>query len=92
MLIDPHARHTTTNLRNANRLVYRYGLPFDKPVLIACNDRAVAGIAGPAFARRCTRELGYAPMQIGDRPSPTEVAYWPRIDSLEEDPLAPLDP
>ncbi len=92
ILIDPHARHTTTNLRNANRLIYRYGLPFDKPVLITCNARAITGIAAPAFARRCARELGYVPMKIGEKPSATEVAYWPQIESLEEDPMAPLDP
>ncbi|MBL8136437.1 MAG: YdcF family protein, partial [Acidobacteria bacterium] len=27
VIIDPHARHTTTNLRNAARLALRYGLP-----------------------------------------------------------------
>jgi len=30
ILIDPHARHTTTNMRNAARLMYRYGVPFDR--------------------------------------------------------------
>ncbi len=33
ILIDPHARHTTTNFRNADRLIYRYGIPIDRPVL-----------------------------------------------------------
>ena len=28
ILVDPHARHTTTNMRNAARLMYRYGMPF----------------------------------------------------------------
>jgi uncharacterized SAM-binding protein YcdF (DUF218 family) len=26
ILVDPHARHTTTNMRNAARLLYRYGM------------------------------------------------------------------
>ncbi len=30
IIVDPHARHTTTNMRNAARLMYRYGFPFEK--------------------------------------------------------------
>src|SRR5262249_42281975 len=29
VIVDPHARHTTTNMRNAARLMYRYGMPFE---------------------------------------------------------------
>ncbi len=32
IIVEPHARHTTTNFRNAARLVYRYGIPADKKV------------------------------------------------------------
>ncbi len=31
IIIDPHARHTTTNIRNADRLIIRYGIPLTKP-------------------------------------------------------------
>ena len=34
IIIDPHARHTTTNIRNAARLIFRYGIPADRPALI----------------------------------------------------------
>jgi uncharacterized SAM-binding protein YcdF (DUF218 family) len=34
IIVDPHARHTTTNMRNAARLMYRYGIPFDKTALV----------------------------------------------------------
>src|SRR5215813_6312277 len=34
IIVDPHARHTTTNIRNAVRLLYRYGMPFDRKVLV----------------------------------------------------------
>ena len=33
IIVDPHARHTTTNMRNAARLIYRYGIPLIKPAL-----------------------------------------------------------
>ena len=35
ILVDPHARHTTTNLRNAARMMLRSGAPPEKPLLVA---------------------------------------------------------
>jgi hypothetical protein len=43
ILIDPHARHTTTNIRNAARLIYRYGIPFDKRALISTDPHQIRG-------------------------------------------------
>ena len=34
ILVDPYARHTTTNIRNVSRELYRYGLPVDRPALV----------------------------------------------------------
>ena len=31
IFMEPHARHTTTNMRNCARLIFRYGMPMDKP-------------------------------------------------------------
>src|SRR5262249_4741030 len=38
ILVDPHARHTTTNLRNVSRLLYRYHIPADRPVLVTSDS------------------------------------------------------
>ena len=38
ILVDPHARHTTTNMRNAARLLYRYAIPFES---VACRPMPV---------------------------------------------------
>jgi uncharacterized SAM-binding protein YcdF (DUF218 family) len=29
IIVEPHVRHTTTNLRNGAPLMYRYGIPFE---------------------------------------------------------------
>jgi hypothetical protein len=92
LLVDPHARHTTTNMRNAVREIYRYGMPFNKPALVVSDAAQIGYIAGQSLADRCLRELGYLPYQILDRPSETSLVFLPRVDSLEQDPIEPLDP
>jgi hypothetical protein len=92
ILIDPHARHTTTNLRNAVREIYRYSIPMEKAVLVISDKGQIDGIASQAFAYRCLKEMGYLPYKITDRPSETSVVFLPKIESLQQDPLDPLDP
>ncbi len=92
ILIDPHARHTTTNMRNAARQMYRYGMPFDKKALVTTDEDQSAGIESPAFARRCMRELGYVPHEIIGRVSLHDLEFLPKIESLHSDALDPLDP
>ncbi|MGJ5815934.1 YdcF family protein [Paludibaculum fermentans] len=92
ILIDPHARHTTTNLRNAARLVYRYGIPFEEPALITTDEFQSASIEGPVFTARCMLELGYVPHRVTKRVSRFDLEFLPRIDSLQADNTEPLDP
>ena len=92
ILIDPHARHTTTNLRNAARLLYRYNVPFEKPGLITTDQEQSRYIEGKDFADRCLRELGYRPFKLGGRVSAFDLEFLPVIDSLQSDPMDPLDP
>ena len=92
VLVDPHARHTTTNMRNAAREIYRYHLPMNKPALVVSDAAQTGYIAGQPFADRCLKELGYLPYQIVSRPSQTSLVFLPKIDSLQQDPLDPLDP
>src|SRR5581483_6635471 len=65
ILIDPHARHTTTNIRNAARIMYRYGMPFDKTALITTDPSQSASIESPDFEKRCIKEMGYVPHSLG---------------------------
>lgn len=92
ILLDPYARHTTTNLRNAVRAVFTDGLPFEKPMLIVSDPEQIRYIASEKFAMRCRAELGYLPAETLRQVSETELAVRPGIDSLEENPLDPLDP
>jgi DUF218 domain len=92
ILVDPHARHTTTNMRNAAREIYRYGMPMSKPALVVSDAAQTTYIAGQSFADRCMKELGYVPYRLGKRLSDTSLVFFPTPQSLEQDPMDPLDP
>lgn len=92
IVIEPYARHTTTNLRNAARLMAMLSVPQGKPAVIVCNPAQSAYIESAEFAARNMRELGYQPGTIGPRVSPTEIAFTPSAQSARVDPRDPLDP
>jgi DUF218 domain len=92
ILIDPHARHTTTNLRNAARLALRYGMPSNRPMLITSDASQSAYISGTVFRDRCLKELGYLPGVIGNRLSKFDLEFTPGVESLHADARDPLDP
>lgn len=92
ILIEPYARHTTTNLRNAARLLIAIGAPMDDDALIVCNPQQSAMIESVQFTKRNADELGYQPGRIGRRFSPTELAFRPDRVSARIDPRDPLDP
>ncbi|WP_404333893.1 YdcF family protein [Sphingomonas sp. MMS12-HWE2-04] len=92
IVIEPYARHTTTNLRNATRLLIAMGAPLTKDALIVCNPEQSATIGAPAFAQRNQTELGYQPGTVGRRLSPTELEFRPSATSARIDPRDPLDP
>lgn len=85
-------RHTTTNLRNAARLAFRYGLPATTPMLISSGPAGSAYIESRTFADRCKEELGYQPGVLGRRLSRFDQEFVPSIDSLHIDACDPLDP
>ena len=92
ILIDPHARHTTTNLRNAARLMFRYNIPFERTALITTDSFQSASIESAAFVQRCNEELGYQPYRLIRRVSQFDLEFTPRMESLQIDPRDPLDP
>lgn len=92
IFIEPYARHTTTNLRNAARMLMAIDAPMDKDALIVCNPDQSAMIASPPFVTRNQHELGYQPGTVGRRISPTELEFRPSPSSARVDPRDPLDP
>jgi hypothetical protein len=92
IVIEPYARHTTTNLRNATRRLVALGAPLTQPALIIANVEQSRYIESPEFAARNQAELGYEPGSIGPRRSPFELEFLPSQRSLRVDPWDPLDP
>jgi hypothetical protein len=92
ILIEPYARHTTTNLRNATRRLVALGAPLDRPALISTNPDQSRYIASETFTGRNAAELGYQPGRVGARLAPTQLLFLPSRASLRIDPLDPLDP
>lgn len=92
ILIDPHARHTTTNLRNGVRLLHALGAPEEGLVLVTTSRDQSLYIESPVFARRNEDELGYQPLTMLKRISPHDLVMAQNLISLQADPMDPLDP
>jgi hypothetical protein len=92
IIIEPYARHTTTNLRNVTRRLTAMGAPLDKDTLIISNPDQIQYIESSKFIARNEAELGYQPGTIGARLSPNELIFRPSSRSLRIDPADPLDP
>jgi len=92
ILVDPYARHTTTNFRNTARLVFRYGIPTDLNALVTSSAEHIAVITKDGFRIRCSTELGYFPMESITQISPIAAEFKPSVASLFFDANDPLDP
>lgn len=91
ILVEPHARHTTTNLRNASRIIFRSGFPMDKPCLVSTARNQLSYIAGD-MAERCRKELGYIPYRSVKTLTSTEAEFYPLSIALQIDADEPMDP
>ncbi|MEH3106767.1 MAG: YdcF family protein [Sphingomonas fennica] len=92
IVVEPYARHTTTNLRNAARRLIALGAPLDRDTLVVSNVGHIDAVASPAFGVRNRTELGYQPGTIGARISPNAVVFRPSAASARVDPIDPQDP
>lgn len=92
IVVEPYARHTTTNLRNATRRLIAMKAPLDRDVLIVTNPAQSQYIESADFKARSLRDLGYEPGKIGARLSATDLAFRPTAQSSLVDPMDPLDP
>ncbi|WP_448700665.1 YdcF family protein [Mucilaginibacter sp. AW1-3] len=91
VLIEPHARHTTTNLRNANRMIYRFSMPVNKPILIV-TDSSQTNYMCKGMEKVALRDLGYVPYRDLKKLNDKETAYYPNWASLQVNSKDPLDP
>jgi hypothetical protein len=92
ILIEPHARHTTTNFRNGARLVFRFGIPTDRKALVTSSEDHISYCVGQEFHDRNVKELGYFPVEFITRVSPVSAEFEPSVMSLFFDSNDPLDP
>lgn len=91
IFIEPHARHTTTNLRNTSRLIYRFGIPANKPVLIVTDESQSTYII-QRMDKNAIRDLGYEPYDRLRKVTEQETEFYPTWKSMHADPFDPLDP
>ena len=91
ILVEPYARHTTTNFRNAARLAFRYRIPTALALVTSSEDH-IASVTRDEFRTRNLNELRYFPVQFITRISPVEAEFKPSITSLFFDANDPLDP
>lgn len=75
IIIEPHARHTTTNMRNAGRLMYRFHMPLNKPALVVTDSAQILMIAN--LDERCMRELGTIPYRDVKVLNQNEASFYP---------------
>lgn len=92
IIIEPHARHTTSNIRNCARIIYRTGIPFNKPMLVSSSEQHISTVASDAFVQRCQRELNLVPYELGKRIAPNFVELYPLPNALQINPVEPIDP
>jgi hypothetical protein len=93
LLVDPHARHTTTNLRDVARLMFHAKIPTERPSLIVSDLFQTAYMLGNPFAVRCDDELHFRPFRAPLRSaSVTDTCFFPSKLSLTVDATDALDP
>lgn len=92
IIIEPHARHTTTNFRNSARLMLRYAIPTDRPAIATTSTGHSLYAGGEPFDVKAMEELGYVPRRVIKRLTPYEFAFLPDPRSTHRDNRDPLDP
>lgn len=92
IVVEPYARYTETNFRNATRRLIALGAPLNRDALIVTDTDHTLSIESPEFMNRAHTLLGYQPGAIGSRVSPYELLFRPASVSLRVDPSDPLDP
>lgn len=92
VFIDPHARHTTTNIRNAARIMYRAGIPMNRKALISSSKGQLNYIASEYFSNLCLKMMQVSAFTLGERLNDRELEFIPSKAALQCSPIDPLDP
>lgn len=93
IIMEPHARHTTTNFRNAARIMLTQGFPKEKYALVTSSKSHIDYVEKTEqLPQRCIQELGYEPYKIGKRISERVIEFMPQAASFTINPQEPIDP
>ncbi|MBN1830665.1 MAG: YdcF family protein [Deltaproteobacteria bacterium] len=90
IFVEPHARHTTTNMRNTARMIYRFNMPDDKKILIVTDP--VQNTYIDMMENRFMTELGCVPYRDLKKLTANTSEYFPDRNALQCNPMDPLDP
>lgn len=92
IVMEPHARHTTTNFRNTARLMIRYGIPLDRPALATTSEGHSRYAGGAEFDQKAMDEISFIPREVIRRLNPYDIVFLPNPLSTHRDNRDPLDP
>jgi hypothetical protein len=92
IIIEPHARHTTTNFRNTARLMIRYGIPLDKPAIATTSEGHSQYAGGEGLDQKAMEEIGFVPRRVVRRLTRYEIEFLADPRSTHRDSIDPLDP
>ncbi len=92
ILIEPHARHTTTNLRNSARLLLAARFPTNQPSLIVTDPSTAPYIGCKVLQERTRAETGVLPGVVAPASTPFAFEFRPDRAAFHVDPSDPLDP
>ncbi len=92
IIMEPHSRHTTTNMRNSARLLIQYNFPTNKAALVISDSGQIGMIQG--MKDRCLQELGDVPYKLGNLVNANSLEFYAvpvaqQINFKEPDPLDP---
>jgi hypothetical protein len=88
--IDPFARHSTTNLRNAGRFLLAHGFTKAHIVTSSTHNYYFGFASKSTFEDRALKELGYSLGKL-ELKDPNTTVYFPSKDVLNKG-LDPKDP
>jgi hypothetical protein len=92
IVVDPFARHTTTNIRNVSRLAFRYGIPTNAHALIVSDFGQTITITGQQFLATCQSEMGLVPWRSVAMLSNDDACFVPSVIVMQQNGADPLDP
>ena len=92
VIAEPHARHTTTNIRNTVRSMGERGIPLDRPGLITSGSGHVNYVCKEGFVPFCEKMMYVVPFRLGRRLDGRTVEFHPQACATQVAPIDPLDP